>query len=221
MDGTMNSERLNTLPLILQKYVSTLPDEYQTIPEERQQQLSKLSQYIRGRQLETSPTQVTVICTHNSRRSHLGQIWLQLAAYCYDVPHFQSFSGGTEATAFHPNAVVALQRAGVSIQKSSPSTTSSNPIYQVQFVPEISSSFDVFSKVYHTAPNPSSQFAAVMVCDSADEACPVVPGADARFSLPFDDPKAFDNTSLQAAKYDERTRQIAREFFFVIHKACL
>jgi hypothetical protein len=54
-----------------------------------------------------------------------------------------------------------------------------------------------------------------MVCAEANESCPIVPGADFRLGLPYQDPKAFDNTPQQNEKYDERCRQIAREMFYV------
>ena len=54
-----------------------------------------------------------------------------------------------------------------------------------------------------------------MTCDSANEACPFVPGAEIRIPITFKDPKAFDNTPQQAEKYKERSLQIATELFYV------
>ena len=53
----------------------------------------------------------------------------------------------------------------------------------------------------------------------ADKQCPFVPGAALRIGLPFDDPKAFDNTPREAAMYDERCQQIARELLYVFSEA--
>ena len=39
--------------------------------------------------------QLNFICTHNSRRSHLGQIWAAIAGAYYNVD-VATFSGGTE-----------------------------------------------------------------------------------------------------------------------------
>ena len=198
----------------LRNYLATLPSEFDTIPVSRQTELLVLSDYIRAKRNAQQPIRVIVICTHNSRRSHMGQIWLQVAAACYEIPDFQAFSGGTEATAFHPNAIAAMRRTGLQIQTIK---DSDNPIYHISFS-ATQGNFQAFSKVYTAPPNPKEEFAAVLVCTSADEACPSVHGADARISLPFDDPKAFDNTPVAAAKYDERARQIAREFFFVMQR---
>ena len=54
-----------------------------------------------------------------------------------------------------------------------------------------------------------------MSCSQADRNCPLVPGCAARIALPYDDPKDFDGTDREAAMYDERCRQIAREMLFV------
>ena len=61
-------------------------------------------------------------------------------------------------------------------------------------------------------------FASVMVCSEAEEGCPIVPGCDFRLSLPYDDPKVFDNSSLEEKKYDEKVREIGREMLFVLHE---
>lgn len=196
----------------LSNYLAEITQEFDQIPVARQAQLKALSQYIHQKIAVGEPAQVIVICTHNSRRSHLGQIWLQVAAAYYHISPFTSFSGGTEATAFHPNAVEALQAAGISI---SAQTEGENPVYQCRF-DEHFSAMKAFSKVYDAAANPRQNFAAVMVCTQADEGCPIVAGANARFSLPYQDPKAYDGTAQQTEQYAARCRQIAREMFFVM-----
>ena len=54
-----------------------------------------------------------------------------------------------------------------------------------------------------------------MTCDNADEGCPMVYGAEARFPIKYDDPKAFDGTDLMNEKYSERSLQIASEMYYV------
>ena len=53
-----------------------------------------------------------------------------------------------------------------------------------------------------------------MTCDHADENCPFIPGCDVRLPIRYEDPKAFDDTPLEAEKYDERSLQIANEMFY-------
>lgn len=74
---------------------------------------------------------------------------------------------------------------------------------------------EAFSKRFSDPPNPQVDFCAVMVCSQADEACPHVPGAEKRFSIPYEDPKAYDGTPHESEKYNERSHQIAREMLYL------
>lgn len=187
--------------------------EFDTISAERQTQLRVLSDYLSKKYQAGTTPKVIVICTHNSRRSHLGQLWLAVGAAYFGLPKLETYSGGTEATAFNPRAVAALKRVGFDIQADDAAAT--NPRYAIKWSAEMSP-YIAFSKKYETVPNPTADFAAVMVCTDADANCPIVFGMDLRLALPFDDPKAFDGTDLEAAKYDERCLQIGREMLYVL-----
>ena len=78
-----------------------------------------------------------------------------------------------------------------------------------------------FSKVYDDQDNPSGGFYVAMTCDEAAEACPIVTGASAWVSLPYEDPKNANGTPLEALKYDERCRQIATEMLWLCSHAAL
>lgn len=205
-------EASTVFPPLLVDYVKSLPNEFSQISPARKAKLQLVSQYILEKQHADKTCQVIVICTHNSRRSHFGQVWLQVAATWYNISSFASFSGGTEATAFHPNAVQALQQAGVPITLVS---GHSNPLYKIHFQDNLPAA-TAFSKKYTHPDNPAQNFAALMVCTQADQGCPLVTGAEARFSLSYDDPKDFDGTAQETTKYAERCRQIASEMFFII-----
>ena len=125
-----------------------------------------------------------------------------------------TYSGGTEATAFNINAINAVKRIGFDVKKINEGL---NAIYQVYF-DEAENPIDCFSKVYDDAKNPTSEFAAIMTCSDAEENCPFIPGVELRIGTTYDDPKAFDNTPFQDAKYDERCKQIALETFYVFSK---
>lgn len=204
----------NQLPASLAAYCQSLTHELEEIPVERRNVLEKLGEYVARKRRAGEPVRIIVICTHNSRRSHIGQLWLQVAAAWYGLDGVQTFSGGTEATAFNYRSVAALRRAGFPLEQLS---EDSNPHYQVNLPG--SQGATLFSKKYDEAPNPRQAFAAVMVCTDADEGCPFVPGADGRFSIPYEDPKHFDETPLEASAYDERVRQIGREMFYVMQHA--
>ncbi|HRD39757.1 MAG TPA: protein-tyrosine-phosphatase, partial [Bacteroidia bacterium] len=100
------------------------------------------------------PIHLIYVCTHNSRRSHFGQVWAQVAADYYQIENVSTFSGGTEATAFNPNAINALKRVGFKIESSDLSV---NPLYQV-FYSESTKPCLCFSKVYNHPDNPQAHF---------------------------------------------------------------
>jgi len=196
----------------LREYVEARAAEFDQIPEERRVQLREIARFVRERVRSGQPALLTFICTHNSRRSHLAQIWAKVAAAYYGVGGVETFSGGTEATAFNPRAVNALRRAGFTISTSEPGV--SNPRYQVRFH-DSAPTMECFSKVYDEDPNPKKDFCAVMTCSQADQSCPLVVGAALRIAVPYEDPKAFDGTVEETEKYDERCKQIAREMLYI------
>ena len=200
----------------LQSYCTQLEANFPTIAEERKTRLQEIGDYIIEQKKSSEKVDVTVICTHNSRRSHFGQVWLQIAAYYYGINGINTFSGGTEATAFNPRAVAALERAGVKIEKTTAFEGDKNPVYSMSVGKNYSKTV-MFSKKYIHKQNPQKDFAAIMVCSDADKNCPLVLGANARFAIPFEDPKVSDNTPSEEQTYDERCKQIATEFFFVMN----
>ena len=151
------------------------------------------------------------ICTHNSRRSHFGQIWAQVAAYYYKIKNVNAFSGGTEATAFNSNAINAIERIGFEVKRMSNDINALHHVYYSENITPII----CFSKVYDHPQNPKNNFVAIMTCSDAEENCPFIPGAELRIATTYDDPKNFDHSPLQDSKYDERAKQIALETLYV------
>jgi len=196
----------------LSEYCETLPSEFDEIMDERKTALKEIGDYILEETKKGEQVNLTFICTHNSRRSHLGQLWALTAARYYGLENIDTFSGGTEATAFNPRAVAALERAGFKITSNG---ESENPKYMASMGNGFAESL-MFSKKYDDRQNPSENFGAIMVCTQADEACPYVEGAEERFSLPYDDPKAFDGTPAEQQKYDERCHEMARDLFYMM-----
>lgn len=175
------------------------------ISPERKLILSVIADYIKS----TSNPKLNFICTHNSRRSHLSQIWAQTMAHHYGVK-VETFSGGTEATAFHPNAVAAIEGAGFDVRRGKGET----PRYEVRFSNDVSP-MTCYSKTFDDAVNPSAGFAAIMTCSEADAECPIVLGADVRIKLFYEDPKVSDGSGNEEKVYGERSRQIALEMAYV------
>jgi arsenate reductase len=178
---------------------------------ERQAVLQPLADYIQNKVNLQEEIRLNFICTHNSRRSHLSQIWAQTMAFHFNIKNVFCYSGGTEATAMFPKVAETLTNQGFEIQKIS---DTSNPVYAVKF-DENQHPIICFSKTYFDEFNPKTNFSAIMTCNNADAGCPMVFGAESRFPIKYDDPKAFDGTELMNEKYAERSLQIASEMFFV------
>lgn len=193
----------------LEKLAKELEQEFDSISPQRKELLTKISRYIAEKLQKNEAVNLVYICTHNSRRSHFGQIAAALAANYYQLPNVKTFSGGTEATAFHPNAIEALVGLGFRIDKQ---TEDANPHYRVYFGEEEFTT--CFSKVYDHSTNPKSNFAAIMTCSDAEENCPFILGVELRIGTTYDDPKVSDNSPQQKQTYTERFKQIARETLY-------
>ena len=188
----------------ISQYISTLGNA--EISASRREILQPISNWIKYNSSE-NVLRLNFICTHNSRRSQLSQVWAAFFADMYGRDNIVCHSGGTEATAFHPNAIAALERVGFSI---TPLTAGDNPQYRVQWR-EDHPGLLCYSKIYGDDIPQGDSFAAIMTCSDAEANCPFIPAAAVRLPLRYDDPKAADNTPEAIAVYDARCRQIAAE----------
>ncbi|NIJ44126.1 arsenate reductase [Wenyingzhuangia heitensis] len=201
-----------TKPNVFVKIEETLKGlQPKTITTERKEVLQPLVDFIQSKANDKQDIRINFICTHNSRRSHLSQVWAQAAAAHFGIKNVFCYSGGTESTALFPKVAETLQNNGFEIEKIS---ETDNPIYSIKYAnnehPIIG-----FSKKLDATFNPTSEFAAIMTCSQADGGCPFIAGAEKRIPITFEDPKAFDNTPQQTEKYNERSLQIATEMFYV------
>lgn len=184
---------------------------FEGISDERKQILQPLINFIQVKATQQQEIRLNLICTHNSRRSHLAQIWAQAAAAHYQIRHVFCYSGGTEATAMFPVVADTLAHSGFKIQTLA---SGNNPVYAVKYA-ENEHPVIAFSKTYYNEFNPEEGFAAIMTCSQADGGCPFIAGAEKRIAITYEDPKEFDNSPQQAEKYNERSLQIATEMFYV------
>lgn len=182
-----------------------------SISETRQQILNDLVDYIQTKVSDKKNIRLNFICTHNSRRSHLTQVWAQTMAFYCAVKNIDCYSGGTEATALFPMVIKTLENSGF---KTKPISEGNNPNYIIKYA-ENERPIIGFSKTYDHEFNPKIGFAAIMTCSQADAGCPFIPGTEKRIPITYDDPKAFDNTPQQIEKYKERSIQIATEMLYV------
>ena len=181
----------------------------ESITAERKKTLQPLIDFIQSKTTNHQEIRLNLICTHNSRRSHLSQVWAQTASAYFNIKNVFCYSGGTEATAMFPMVAKTLENQGFKIKTIS---EGSNPVYTIKYA-DNEHPIIGFSKTYDDAYNPQSEFVAIMTCSQADGGCPFISGAEKRIPITFEDPKAFDNT--QSEKYEERSLQIATEMFYV------
>lgn len=173
----------------------------------------KLADWIVKNYRQGQPLHVIVVCTGSSRRSILGATMGNVAAAYYGMPEVRFHSGGTAPTAFNPRTVACLKEIGVEVEptgKEAPrgEPKTANPVYTVRWGSGMEAA--EFSKTYADPSNPQEGFAALMVCGEADAACPFVKGAALRVSMPYLDPKIYDDGKFEAAKYAERRDDIGR-----------
>jgi len=211
----------------LEAFIADRLAELQGIPAERRGPLDQLADHIGRRLAAGQPARLLFICTHSSRRSQIAQVWAAVAAHHHRLVGIETFSGGTEVTAFDRRAVAALKRCGLEIDidigidgrapaagRGSALDPGANPVSTVRWAVD-AEPLRCFSKRLDDPVNPGEHHCAVMTCSSADRACPVVPGALERIPLPYADPKAADDTPGEQGAYDACCRQIAREMLYV------
>lgn len=186
----------------LQDYFARLSSENPS--PERKALLDSGISYARKCRSASEPLLLQFICTHNSRRSQLAQAWASAAAAQLEIPA-TCYSGGTEATAVHPSVLQVLQEAGFAWKPAEDALL----YYGPNLAP-----LSFFSKKIDHPTNPRRDFLALLTCEEAAEACPVVPGAAARINLPYPDPKEADGLPHELQRYRERSRQIAREMLY-------
>jgi len=185
--------------------------EFNQVSEERKAILQPLVDYIQNKVNNKLDIRLNLICTHNSRRSHLSQVWAQTAAAYNDIKNVSCYSGGTEATALFPMVAETLQNSGFKVKTIS---EGKNPVYSIKFASNEQPVIG-FSKTYDDDFNPESEFAAIMTCSQADGGCPFIAGAEKRIPITYEDPKVSDGTPEQKDIYLKRSLQIGTEMFYV------
>lgn len=184
------------------------------ISEERKVLLLSIADAIIHELTKHTILNINFICTHNSRRSQMGQVWCFFASEYFNIKNIFSFSGGTEATSFHRNTVKTLQKVGFDFNIID--FSHQNPRYLISFK-DCKKSILGFSKTFDDATN-KHPYIAIITCDEASKNCPFIPDASHLFNLPFEDPKIADNTDLQHDKYLETCKQIAAEIFIIFQE---
>jgi arsenate reductase len=108
----------------------------------------------------TEKARLLFLCTHNSARSQMAEGLLRDLA----GDRFEVMSAGTHATHVRPQAIKVMDEIGIDISGQESKTLERYLGEPFEYV--------------------------VTVCDDANEACPVFPGANNRLHWSFEDPAA-------------------------------
>ncbi|MBP3191457.1 protein-tyrosine-phosphatase [Natronogracilivirga saccharolytica] len=195
---------------VIDQLIDQFLEEEDHIPQSRQHIIEDLVKNIRDVQKSKEPVRLNFICTHNSRRSQMAQIWAHALAHSFQIPSVECYSGGTEVTAFHPNAIRAMKTLGFQITPETPSSNGPNPRWHVSAGSNLTE-LVCYSKKIEDSIDQSLPFIAVMTCSDADQNCPVVPGAQSRAAFTFEDPKSTDGTDKEQQAYLKTAVGIGRE----------
>jgi len=220
--ATATPESRTKLSPRARQHADFLTTTYDMIDEPHKEAGKQLADWIVANYSPGKPLNVTVVCTGNSRRSIMGSSMGNLAAAYYGMPDVRFHSGGTAPTAFNSRTVAALKAIGFEIEKTDKEAErgepkTANPIYHISW----GDGFETreFSKHYADKANPQTGFAALMVCGEADAGCPFVKGATLRVSMPYLDPKIYDDGAFESAKYAERRDDIGRLMLAIMAQA--
>ena len=197
----------------LTPYCESLEDEFNNVPDSTQEQLKVAGTYIINRLNNGQIASISFVCEHNSRKSHLGQIWTTLATQYYQLDHVKCYSGGTTPTYVNQRIINALGNTGIQISEKG--IAGHGPKYLLDYG-KSSRGFEIFSKRFDHPMNPDTNYLAISLCLNPDECCPISYGADKQLSIPYEDLQPFGNTPLESAKYDEQCRMVARDMFYMM-----
>ncbi|AGA28557.1 low molecular weight phosphatase family protein [Singulisphaera acidiphila] len=216
LEADIPDSRRRLIPSVT-AHAALLTTSFDRIDEPHRAAGGRLAEWIVKNYKPGKPLHVTVICTGNSRRSILGATMGNIAAAYYGFPEVRFHSGGTAPTAFNTRTVASLRDLGIEVEptgddapRGEPATA--NPVYRVRWGQAGSTDLETieFSKMYQDKCNPQEGFAALMVCGEADAGCPFVKGASLRVSMPYLDPKIYDDGSYETLKYAERRDDLGR-----------
>ena len=179
------------------------------ITEERKKNFLPLIEYINKKRAKNEHIHLNFICTHNSRRSQLSQLWAAVLGHYHQLA-LSTYSGGVEITACNERVITALRTQGFTVKQTG---AAENPLYTISWGEVSFGAY--FSKQYNDSSSPTQDFAAVMTCAHADENCPFIAGAEERIPLRYEDPKRFDDTENEAEAYLNKSIEIATELHYI------
>jgi arsenate reductase (thioredoxin) len=135
----------------------------------------------RWKEKKLKKQKVLFLCTHNSARSQMAEAFLRHHA----GDRFEVMSAGKEATRVRPLAIRAMDEIGIDISH------------------QESKSLDRYLE------EPFDYV--ITVCDEANEACPIFPGAKNKLHWSFEDPSQAEGSEDERLAVFRRVRDEIRE----------
>ncbi len=221
LDLVTPKSRLQLLPE-LRRHAEFLTTSFDLIEPGHHVAIEQLADWIAKNWQPDGQLHVLATCSGNSRRSILSATMGNLAAAYYGFDNVRFHSGGTTPSAFNKRTIATLKEIGFQIEPTGEEAMRGDPktpnaIFRVLWGKGLEAK--EFSKSFKDPSNPSSGFAAIMVCTEADAECPVVPGASLRVAMTFVDPKLYDDGPFERGKYAERRDDVGRTFLAVMASA--
>ena len=177
--------------LSLDKYIDNLDDII--LRDYQKRRVKKISEELRGE--INSCNKIVFICTHNSRRSQLCEVWGSILSKRFNLD-LSFFSAGTEKTEVCGEAIKSLERAGMDF------TIVGNNIL-------IQNKIELHSKTLDEIKE--DEFISLITCSDAEKNCPIDPRSKKNIKLFYDDPKKYDGTKEESDEYDKTCKLIASE----------
>ena len=187
----------------IKEYILELKEN--SISKKRLKNLEKIINEINRYTIDKNYPKIIFICTHNSRRSQLAEIWAHTFNFVFEK-NIKVFSAGTVKDKFSSRLVSVLKEIGFKVKKKS-----NKFIFNFS---ENHNSIPMNSKLIDEI-YLKDNFITIMTCSNADKNCPVIPNALSRILLSYEDPKKFDFTNQETKKYKETSHKIALEFYYI------
>ena len=99
-----------------------------SISDQRKELIKPLKEYLSSKIKQKSEVNINFICTQNSRRSQLSQVWAKVIGDFYGL-NINTFSGGVEITSCNERTINSLFRLGCGINN----LGGENPYYEIKY----------------------------------------------------------------------------------------
>ena len=146
--------------------------------------------------------------------TQLAQIWLYTALHYHKIKSIGVYSGGLRPDAINYRVVAALKRTGFNIQPVR--GYANNPVYFFNLGRSFPD-YTIFAKAIDYHYNPHEDYLVVPLNPDVDHLDYSRYGATVVIPYHWKRPDIWDDTQVEAMKYDEYCREIGRDMFFLAH----